>query len=177
MNNSGHQWEDPTESTFADVLNGFTLSSGRGRRGEPEARRRDREQAAEITQPADPVPQAEAETDESAAIVRAYAWTGGRTRSEVPLQIETLVCTSELGMAGGDPVQAEYRAIAQLCRQTRSVAEVAALLVIPLGVAKVLVGDMAGLGLVQVHATGSGDADAPPNMGLMERILSGLRKL
>ncbi|EWM11221.1 LOW QUALITY PROTEIN: hypothetical protein KUTG_01525, partial [Kutzneria sp. 744] len=63
-----------------------------------------------------------------------------------------------------------------LCVQTRSVAEIAALLSIPLGVSKVLVGDMAGLGLVFVHAADTA-GDGVPNLGLMERVLSGLRRL
>jgi hypothetical protein len=173
---SSEDWgQDPAESTFADVLNGFTLSGGRGgRRGraEPEGRHAEHEPAAPEPAAAPPV----AEPDESAAIVRAYAWTGGRTRSEVPLQIETLVSTSDHGSTTTEPMQAEYRAIADLCRQTRSVAEIAALLAIPLGVSKVLVGDMAGLGLVYVHAADNA-GDGVPNLGLMERVLSGLRRL
>lgn len=175
--------QDPDENTFADVLNGFTLNGGsggggRGRRGrrEPEGRHAEQEPAA--PEPAAPVQhEAAFEQDESsAAIVRAYAWTGGRTRSEVPLQIETLVSTSEHGATTTEPLQAEYRAIAELCSQTRSVAEIAALLSIPLGVSKVLVGDMASLGLVFVHAVDN-SGDGVPNLGLMERVLSGLRRL
>jgi hypothetical protein len=175
---STEDWgEDPAESTFADVLNGFTLNGGgrdRRRRKEPEGRHAEPERT-----PAEPAPAlpAAAEPDESsAAIVRAYAWTGGRTRSEVPLQIETLVSTSDHGSTTTEPLQAEYRAIAELCAQTRSVAEIAALLSIPLGVSKVLVGDMASLGLVFVHAADS-SGDGVPNLGLMERVLSGLRRL
>ena len=167
--------ESPAESTFADVLNGFTLGGGRGRRGRSEQQGRHAEPP--IAQPEQERPQVEAEPDDSsAAIVRAYAWTGGRTRSEVPLQIETLVSTSEQGATTTEPLQAEYRAIADLCAQTRSVAEIAAMLSIPLGVSKVLVGDMASLGLVFVHLPDN-SADGMPNLGLMERVLSGLRRL
>jgi hypothetical protein len=170
--------EDPAESTFADVLNGFTLNGGGGRdrrrRKEPDGRHSEAEQPAE--RPAPALPPAADQDESSAAIVRAYAWTGGRTRSEVPLQIETLVSTSEQGSVTSEPMQAEYRAIAELCAQTRSVAEIAALLSIPLGVSKVLVGDMAGLGLVFVHAADAA-GDGVPNLGLMERVLSGLRRL
>lgn len=72
--------------------------------------------------------------------------------------------------------QVEHRAVAELCRQPRSVAEVAALLPVPLGVARVLLGDMAGLGLVVVHKTTGADGGAP-DLALMERVLSGLRRL
>ena len=175
---STEDWgEDPAESTFADVLNGFTLSGGggRGRRGRKDVDGRHAEQDSPTPEPVER-PAAAEQDESSAAIVRAYAWTGGRTRSEVPLQIETLVSTSDHGSTTTEPMQAEYRAIAELCSQTRSVAEIAALLSIPLGVSKVLVGDMASLGLVFVHAADNA-GDGVPNLGLMERVLSGLRRL
>ena len=55
-------------------------------------------------------------------------------------------------------------------------AEVAALLSLPLGVARVVLGDMAGLGVVTVHQTAS-SAGSGPDLALMERVLSGLRRL
>ena len=42
--------------------------------------------------------------------------------------------------------------------------------------ARVLLGDMAGLGLVTVHQTASSAGNAP-DLALMERVLSGLRRL
>jgi hypothetical protein len=110
------------------------------------------------------------------AQVRPYAWTRGRTRSGFALEIETLVTTSARGREQLAVLQYEHRQVAELCEQVRSVAEVAALLGVPLGVAKVLVGDMAGLGLVVVHQTVSGNGDVP-DLALMERVLSGLRRL
>ena len=55
-------------------------------------------------------------------------------------------------------------------------AEVAALMSLPLGVARVLLSDMAGLGIVTVHQTASSAGNAP-DLALMERVLSGLRRL
>ncbi|HEY2206397.1 MAG TPA: DUF742 domain-containing protein [Pseudonocardia sp.] len=108
--------------------------------------------------------------------VRPYAWTRGRTRSGYAMEIETLVSTSGRGRDQLGLLQFEHRSVAELCEQARSVAEVAALLGVPLGVAKVLLGDMAGLGLVVVHQTVSGNGDVP-DLALMERVLSGLRRL
>jgi hypothetical protein len=108
--------------------------------------------------------------------VRPYAWTRGRTRSGFALEIETLVSTSARGREQLGVLQYEHRSVAELCEQVRSVAEVASLLGVPLGVAKVLVGDMAGLGLVVVHQTVSGNGNVP-DLALMERVLSGLRRL
>jgi hypothetical protein len=111
-----------------------------------------------------------------AAIVRPYAWTGGRTKSTMDLRIEALVSTSELGEDIEAMTHTEHRSVAELCTEPRSVAEVATLLHVPLGVAKVLLGDMANLGLVIVHKTATGGANKAHLM-LMERVLSGLRRL
>jgi hypothetical protein len=123
-----------------------------------------------------PEPEPPAERDEDVAIVRPYAWTGGRTRPVYDLAVETLV---SVGTAGRDPSRIpryEHRAVAELCREPRSVAEVAALLTLPLGVARVLIGDMASQGTVVVHQTASTSGDVP-DRALMERVLSGLRRL
>jgi hypothetical protein len=112
----------------------------------------------------------------SASAVRPYTWTRGRTKSGLDLAIETLVSTSARGRAQAATLQFEHRAVAELCEQTRSVAEVAALLSLPLGVARVVLGDMAGLGVVTVHQTAS-SAGSAPDLALMERVLSGLRRL
>ncbi|HEY7591678.1 MAG TPA: DUF742 domain-containing protein [Actinophytocola sp.] len=111
-----------------------------------------------------------------AAIVRPYAWTRGRTRATMDLRIEALVTTSELGADIEALTQTEHRCVAELCGEPRSVAEVATLLHVPLGVAKVLLGDMANLGLVIVHKTATGGANKA-HLVLMERVLSGLRRL
>ncbi len=111
---------------------------------------------------------------EDAAIVRPYAWTKGRTRSSLDLQVETLVSVRDLAQ---DTIpRPEHRTIATLCRTPHSVAEVAALLNVPLGVAKVLVSDMAEAGLLAVHCNAYASG-AEAQVVLMERVLSGLRRL
>jgi hypothetical protein len=159
-----------SEQTFADLLNGITLAGGsrKSRKGE-----RERPAAQKISLPVQPVPAAD-EVEEAAAIVRPYSWTGGRTTSDFQLEIETMVSAGEELYAG--PIKAEYQDVLALCEAPRSVAEVASLLAIPLGVAKVLLGDMAERGLLDVHATAAADGDIP-DFGLMERVLSGLRNL
>jgi hypothetical protein len=118
----------------------------------------------------------EVDQELGASAVRPYAWTRGRTKASLELAIETLVSTSQRGRDQIGLLQVEHRAVAELCEQTRSVAEVAALLSLPLGVARVLLGDMAGLGVVTVHQTAS-SAGNVPDLALMERVLSGLRRL
>jgi hypothetical protein len=113
---------------------------------------------------------------DTGSMVRPYTKTGGRTRSDYDLAIEALVSTSERGKAPDAAVLPEHRSICGLCLDTRSVAEVAAHLRLPLGVAKVLIGDMAGMGLVLIHQSGMVVGDRP-SIEFMERVLSGLRRL
>ncbi|WP_018682547.1 DUF742 domain-containing protein [Actinokineospora enzanensis] len=120
--------------------------------------------------PADPQPH------ETGSLVRPYTKTGGRTRSDYDLAIEALVSTSDRGRLPDAAVRPEHRSICGLCLDTRSVAEVAAHLRLPLGVARVLIGDMAGMGLVSIHQSGMVVGDRP-SIEFMERVLSGLRRL
>jgi len=117
-----------------------------------------------------------AAAQETGSLVRPYTRTGGRTRSDYDLAIEALVSTSERGKAPDAAVLPEHRSICGLCLDTRSVAEVAAHLRLPLGVARVLIGDMAGMGLVLIHQSGMVVGDRP-SIDFMERVLSGLRRL
>ena len=69
----------------------------------------------------------------------------------------------------------EHRSIAQACRETLSVAEVAARVDLPLGVTRVLVGDLAAQGMVTVHRAPSHAGG--PNVALLEQVLHGLQRL
>jgi hypothetical protein len=69
------------------------------------------------------------------------------------------------------------RMIVDLCAHPRSVAEIAALLAVPLGVARVLLGDLAGAGAVVVHPTAGSVGDGAPDLEFMRRVLVGLRNL
>ena len=110
-------------------------------------------------------------------LVRPYAMTGGRTRPRYQLAIEALVSTT------ADPSQLqgqlpEHQRICRLCFEIKSVAEISALLTIPLGVARILVADLAEAGLVAIHQPGGDEAaGGQPDVTLLERVLSGLRKL
>jgi len=109
------------------------------------------------------------------ALVRPYAMTRGRTRPRYQFAIEALVSTTDFGSQSHQRGTPEVQTIIELCREIRSVAEIAAHLRVPLGVARVLVGDMADDGLVRVHQPGH--EDGQPDLTLLERVLSGLRRL
>ncbi|MEU2879873.1 DUF742 domain-containing protein [Streptomyces sp. NPDC007070] len=136
--------------------------------------------------------------DRRPARVRPYSLTGGRTRFGHVLLVETFVATTaaleageerrELGggtahalsYGGGSlttRVMPEMRAIVELCRRMRTVAEIAALLKMPLGVVRVLLSDLADQGKIRVYGTGTGHGTGRPDRALLERVLSGLRRL
>jgi hypothetical protein len=104
--------------------------------------------------------------------VRPYAMTGGRTRpTHDDLEIEALVSTTSVGQPT-PKLTVEQRAIAALCHDLLSIAEVAAKLHLPLGVIRVLVGDMADEHLVIVYRPAH--AGDHPDRALLERVLYGL---
>ncbi|MGB8994478.1 MAG: DUF742 domain-containing protein [Pseudonocardiaceae bacterium] len=108
--------------------------------------------------------------------VRPYTWTRGRTRPLQDLAVETLVFTTDEGRDVTALCSAEHAPIVELCADVRSVAEVAALLRLPLGVARVLLADMIDTGLIQVHRNPMGLGSAP-DVSLLERVLAGLHRL
>jgi hypothetical protein len=110
---------------------------------------------------------------------RPYAVTGGRTRpAHDDLELETLVQTvtgtgEQLARLGH-----EQRSIVALCWEVVSVAEISARLDLPLGVTRVIVGDMALQGVVLLHRprVTVGDADLAL-VDLLEKVLHGLRNI
>ena len=116
-------------------------------------------------------------TDESGAtrLVRPYTVTGGRTQPRYQLAIEALVTATVLEPRDLSVLAPECQAILQFCRDWRSVAEVSAVLRLPLGVARILIADMSADGLVRIHQRD--DSEGRPDLHLLERVLSGLRKI
>ncbi|MBK1788460.1 DUF742 domain-containing protein [Prauserella cavernicola] len=110
-------------------------------------------------------------------LARPYAWTEGRTRPVIELAIEALVQTTADGHAVPFNRASPASTVTQLCLQPRSVAEIAAHLSVPLGVARVLVSDLLGSGYVIVRDTLGEDASWDERHDLLERVLSGLRTL
>ncbi|WP_030303546.1 DUF742 domain-containing protein [Streptomyces katrae] len=141
--------------------------------------------------------------DRRPARVRPYSLTGGRTRFTQVLHVETFVAALDTrasqpqipadggqggrtadgripdGRIPGDGVaddrMPEMPAIVEVCRRMRTIAEISALLKLPLGVVRVLVSDLADQGRIRVYGTGHGPGR--PERALLERVLSGLRSL
>jgi hypothetical protein len=108
-------------------------------------------------------------------LVRPYAVTGGRTKPRTRLEIEAMVVAAHYEARDLSRLTPECQAILRICRDWRSVAEISAVLRMPLGVARILVADMAAEGLVRVHQLDH--AQGRPEIRLLERVLSGLRNL
>jgi uncharacterized protein DUF742 len=113
-------------------------------------------------------------TPEPGRVVPVYAVTGGRTRSTAAeLPMESLVMTAE--QVSWDGMQAEYREILEMADRPVSLVEIGSALQVPVGVARVLVSDLAGAGYVTVHVPGSTRGDGRPHPAVLERLLEGLR--
>ncbi|MFB6816320.1 DUF742 domain-containing protein [Streptomyces sp. NPDC056347] len=121
--------------------------------------------------------------DRRPARVRPYSLTGGRTRFGHVLLVETFVAALDApeerreltnGNLSGR-VMPELQAIVEICRRMRTVAEISALLKMPLGVVRVLLSDLADQGKIRVYGTGHGTGQ--PDRALLERVLNGLRRL
>ncbi|MBE1580625.1 DUF742 domain-containing protein [Amycolatopsis roodepoortensis] len=132
--------------------------------------------AQEATIPSIPAARRPPRQERRRTRVRPYVRTGGRTQSKRNFAIEAMISVRNDAPWNAPGFSVEFHSVRSLCRRPTSVAEVAASLCVPLGVAKVLLGDMAELGLVTVHET-QAEFDGHPALALMERVLQGLRRL
>ena len=122
----------------------------------------------------DPPSDAPGADDEHAPVarrVRPYTITSGRTSSSVDLPVE-----ASLRRAGDrEPLlSGPARQILDVCDR-RSVAEVSALTSMPIGVVRVLLGDLVEQGLVEVQDTLTDGSSTDERIQLIERTLRGLR--
>ena len=111
-------------------------------------------------------------------LVPPYAVTGGRARPVLApgeLELESLVSTTSRGETSAPMLGLEQQSIVLMCRDVLSIAEISAKLDVPLGVARVLVGDMAAEGLVTLHRPAN--PGIRPDLALLERVLYGLRAI
>jgi hypothetical protein len=115
---------------------------------------------------------------DSGPVVRPYALTGGRTEADGEvLDLIAIVAAADQASVPGDPLDLspEHRKILGLCREPAAVADVASDMALPLGVVRVLLGDLILEGRVTVmrqRRTG----EQPP-ADLLREVLHGLRAL
>lgn len=110
--------------------------------------------------------------NDAGTFVRPFYVTGGRTQPlHDGLRLHTLVTAPPSALHA--PLRFELRRIVELCQQPLSVAEIAASLGVPVGVTRVLVGDLLAGGYVACHDQ---DEDAI-TVELIERIAQRVRAL
>ncbi|MCZ8379132.1 DUF742 domain-containing protein [Mycobacterium sp. CPCC 205372] len=124
----------------------------------------------------DPGPDSE-ESGPTPNLVRPYTLTAGRTESRVHLPMEAPVETLNSGKAPRWPASDIRGQILALCVDSPSVAEIAARLSVPLGVARVLIGDLVTQGYLRVLVTLDDSATYDERRELIGRTLRGLRAL
>ncbi|MQY29454.1 DUF742 domain-containing protein [Nocardia aurantia] len=114
--------------------------------------------------------------DEAGPLVRPYAVTRGRTLgSGRELDMLTLVVTRSSTVPLRRP-EPEYPEILRLCHIPQSVAEVSAVLRLPLAVTKILVGDLINDGHLNFRAPAGADT-GPLDLSMLRSVLDGIRKL
>jgi hypothetical protein len=103
-------------------------------------------------------------------LVRPFLVTGGRTEPlQDGLRVESVVQSSPAALSA--PLRFELRRIVELCQSPITVADVAARLGVPLGVARVLIADLVSGGYATVAAT----TEIP--IDVIERIRDRVRAL
>jgi Protein of unknown function (DUF742) len=119
----------------------------------------------------------EREVEDEPSLVRPYILTAGRTESRIELPLEAPIETVDTDKPPRWPGSDVRGQILTMCADHPSVAEIAAKLSLPLGVARVLIGDLVTQGDLAVRTTLSDSATADERRELIGRTLRGLRAL
>ena len=115
--------------------------------------------------------------EDEPGLVRPYTLTAGRTDSRINLPLEASIETLDTSRDPQWP-QTDVRAqIVKLCVSSPSVAEIAAHLSLPLGVARVLIGDLMVQGYLHMHHTLGDSTTYDERRELIGRTFRGLRAL
>ncbi len=109
-------------------------------------------------------------------LVRPYTLTRGRTRPTEELTLITLVTSVEAALGSRDlGLHPEHAEILRLCRSPHAVAEVAALIGLPVSIAKILIGDLSVIGRVTTRAPIS--PASTHDVELLRRVRDGLSRI
>ncbi|GIF25391.1 hypothetical protein BJ973_003668 [Actinoplanes tereljensis] len=104
-------------------------------------------------------------------VVRPFMLTGGRTQTvHDGLRIETQLRAAPAALSA--PLRFEARRIVELCQQPRSLADLSAALRAPLGVVRVIAGDLITEGYLRIE-----QQPAELSISLIERIRDRVRAL
>ncbi len=110
-------------------------------------------------------------------VVRLYALTRGRTRpsGESPLDLIDVVMATDLEPRSGFRPGPEHRKLLRLCDRPVPIADMASETDLPIGVVRVLLGDLSEHGLIRVYKPAQrGSAN---DERLLRKVLDGLHAL
>jgi hypothetical protein len=112
--------------------------------------------------------------EEAGPFVRPYALTSGRTRSSGD-DFDLVAIVSATGTTTGSSTSPEQRRILEIARHGAPVADIASDVDLPLGVVRVLLGDLHDQGLIDVRPP----VKAAPQSSerILKEVINGLRAL
>ncbi|GGQ08608.1 DUF742 domain-containing protein [Actinomadura coerulea] len=115
---------------------------------------------------------------EAGPLVRPYAMTRGRTRPE-GAGFELIAVVAATGVPPGDRLRysPDHARVLRGCARPVTVVDLAADLGLPLGVVRVLLGDLRDKGLIAVVDEARPAEGRRPSSGVLREVLNGLRAL
>lgn len=113
--------------------------------------------------------------DDAGPLVRSFALTGGRARPAATLDLLAHVVATEGVEDVGPHLQPEHRALLAHASAPVSVVELASAVDLPIGVVRVLLGDLLELSAITVTQPASSGVD--PGDHVLKAVISALRTL
>lgn len=117
--------------------------------------------------------------DEAGPLVRLYAMTAGRARTDNGAErVDLMAIVHPTGTRPAPHLPPEQTELTELCaRGPRPVADLASDSGLPLGVVRVLLGDLVAHGLVRITPPATTGHQARPHADLLREVIHGLRAL
>lgn len=118
-------------------------------------------------------------TPREAKLVRPYIMTGGRTGTDAqPIALEALVAATPDGLRSRSHFQWESAEIIARSRRETAVVELAALMEVPIGVIRVLAGDLRDRGAVTItDPPSASEVGQEAYTDLLQKVLDGIKSL
>ena len=111
--------------------------------------------------------------DSTGRLIRPYAMTGGRTGADTEIDLEAQIQATARGSEHLAAYRWEAAKVIELVQTPMALIEIAARIEIPIGVARVILSDLAEDGAVVIHVPVKTQNFA----SLLERVLDGVRNL
>ena len=115
--------------------------------------------------------------EDAGPVVRPYAMTRGRVRpSKGEFDLIALVVATQQPPGFDVGLEPEHLAIIEMCQRPLSVAELSAYLDLPVGIVRVMLGDLLERGLILARGPQAA-AQGGPSERVLKAVISGLRSL